>query len=88
MLNEIPESSINRRIDKLKTLLFQFVCTDVAAFQDFFTTFTQDHSENKIWYRHWNKKTSFHFFCKFQCKGSVVHRIRCYRIVNTGPVCI
>ena len=42
MLNEIPESSINRRIDKLETLLFQFVCTDVAAFQDLFTSFSKD----------------------------------------------
>ena len=41
MMCKIPESSIYRRINKLETLFFQFVSTDVAAFQDFLTPVAQ-----------------------------------------------
>ena len=39
--NEFPESSINRRVNKLETLLFYFVGTDIAAFQDLFPPLSQ-----------------------------------------------
>lgn len=40
-MSKIPESSIYCRIYKLESLFFQFVATDVAAFQDFLTAIAQ-----------------------------------------------